>query len=177
MPETSSTIIRPLTREDLSATRRWRNDPRIWEPALGRRFPITELDEDRWFERLAAGEFPTQLVWAIAGDEDQVIGLVRLDDIHWIHRTATFGLWIGPEYWGGGHAARATRMICDYANRSLGLRQLRLSVLVGNKAARSVYLSNGFVDEALLRAAVFSYGKPSDVQQMVAYLEPLESGT
>lgn len=162
-----TTMIRAVELRDLEATRRWRNDRRIWEPALGRRFPITEAGERAWFDQLGQGAFPTQVVWSIADDSGEVIGLVRLDDIHWIHRTALFGIWIGPEHWGSGHAGRATRLVCEHATNALGLRQVRLQVLADHDAARSVYLSNGFVDEGLLRAAVLVDGRHQDLRLMV----------
>ena len=162
-----TTTIRAVEPRDLTATRRWRNDPRIWGPALGRRFPITEAGEDAWYSQLGTGAFPTQVVWAVADDTDSVVGLVRLDDIHWIHRTAMFGVWIGPEHWGAGHASRATRSVLDDAVASLGLRQVRLEVLAGHDAARAVYPSNGFVDEGLLRQAVFLDGHHHDLHLMV----------
>jgi RimJ/RimL family protein N-acetyltransferase len=164
-----ATTIRAVELRDLEATRRWRNDPRIWGPALGRRFPITEPGERSWFEHLGSGAFPTQVVWAVADHTDDVIGLVRLDDIHWIHRTAMFGIWIGPEHWGSGHAGRATRMVCDHAVNALGLRQVRLQVLAGHEAARAVYRANGFVDEGVLRAAVLLDGRYHDVQLMILH--------
>ncbi len=167
-----ATTIRAVESRDLEATRRWRNDPRIWGPALGRRFPIVESGERAWFEHLGSGAFPTQVVWTIADDADSAVGLVRLDDIHWIHRTAMFGIWIGPEHWGTGHAGRATRLVRDHAVSSLGLRQVRLEVLVGHDAARSVYLNNGFVDEGLLRGAVLLDGRHHDLHLMVYHAPP-----
>jgi RimJ/RimL family protein N-acetyltransferase len=122
---TGGTTIRAVEADDLAATRRWRNDPRISGPALGRRFPITEVGERNWFEQLGDGRFPTAVVWTIADDTGDPVGLVQLNDIHWIHRTAQFGIWVGPEHWGHGHAGRATRMACDHAFGVLGLRQLR----------------------------------------------------
>ena len=162
-----ATTIRSVESRDLESTRRWRSDPRIWGPALGRRFPITEPGEHAWYAQLGSGAFPTQVVWTVADDTDAAVGLVRLDDIHWIHRTAMFGVWIGPEHWGAGHAGRATRLVLDHAVRSLGLRQVRLEVLAGHDAARSVYLSNGFVDEGLLRDAVLLDGRFHDLHLMV----------
>jgi RimJ/RimL family protein N-acetyltransferase len=80
-----------------------------------------------------------------------------------------FGIWIGPEHWGSGHAGRATRMVCDHAVNALGLRQVRLQVLAGHEAARAVYRANGFVDEGVLRAAVLLDGRYHDVQLMILH--------
>jgi diamine N-acetyltransferase len=167
MHRLGGTMIRAVEADDLDMTRRWRNDPRVSVPALGRRFPITERAEQVWFDGLGTGAFPTHLVWAVADDESRIVGLVHLADINWIHRTAQYGIWIGPEHWGKGHASRATRMVCDLARCELGLRQLRLLVVAGQDAARAVYEKNGFVEEAVQRGAVLIDGAPTDLVQMV----------
>lgn len=167
MHRLDGTMIRAVEVADLELTRRWRNDPQVSNPALGRRFPITEVGERAWFEGLAQSAFPTRLVWAVADADSNIVGLVQLADLHWIHRTAEFGVWIGPEHWGRGHAGRATRLVCDVARRDLGLRQLRLSVLAGHDAALAVYEKNGFVREGVQRSAVLIDGAPADLVLMV----------
>ena len=162
-----NTTIRAVEPNDLGATRRWRNDPRVFGPALGRRFPITETGERTWFEELGQGQFPTQVVWTIADESDSAIGLVQLTDIHWIHRTAMFGIWVGPEHRGNGHASRATQLACRHGFDALGLRQIRLEVLEDHEAAHAVYAKNGFRDEGLLRGAVLLDGRPQDLRVML----------
>ena len=65
------------------------------------------------------------------------------------------------------HASCATRLVCDLAQRDLGLRQLRLSVVAGHDTARAVYEKNGFVEEAVQRDAVLIDGSPADLVLMV----------
>lgn len=169
------TTIRAVVAEDLSATRHWRNDPRVSGPALGRRFPITEIGERAWFEQLGLGAFPTHVVWTIADQSDAPIGLVQLADINWIHRTAMFGVWIGPDHQGRGHASRATQLACDHGFNKLGLRQIRLEVLDGHESARALYFKSGFTDEALLRDAVVVDGYPRSVRIML--LSPFDAAS
>ena len=161
------TLIRPVGADDLESTRRWRSDPLISGPALGRRFPTTDAGERAWFEHLNEGAFPTHVVWAVADSESSIVGLVRLTDINWIHRTSSFGVWIGPEHWGQGHASRATQLACDRGFLDLGLRQIRLSVVSGEQAALAVYKRNGFIDEGVQRGAVLLDGIPTDLILMV----------
>ncbi len=162
-----NTTIRAVEPADLAATRRWRNDPCVSGPALGRRFPITETGERIWFDELGRGAFPTQVVWTIADESGEAVGLVQLSDIHWIHRTSMFGIWIGPEHWGSGHASRATELSCHHGFDALGLRQIRLEVLADLGAARAVYVKIGFVEEALLHDAVLVDGRLQDVHVML----------
>ena len=160
------TILRAVEPDDLVATRRWRNDPSIANPALGRRFPITSVGEQHWFESLGVGTFPTHVVWAVADPQSSIVGLVQLYDIDWIHRTASFGIWIGPEHWNLGHASRATKLAVDHGMRDLGLRQIRLSVLSISEAALHTYAKLGFVREGVQLGAVLVDGQPMDVVLM-----------
>ncbi len=158
--------IRAVEAADLPATRRWRNDARVNGPALGRRFPINETGERSWFEQLGHGAFPSQVVWAVANQRNEAVGLVQLSEIHWIHRTSMFGIWIGPEFWGQGFATAATRLACEHAVVALGLRQVRLEVAASNEQAHAVYLRCGFVDEARLQRAVLLDGTLQDLLVM-----------
>lgn len=167
MHRDSGTQLRAVEVRDLVATRRWRNDPAVFVTSLGRRFPIVESGERAWFDSLGSGSFPTEIVWAVADSDDGIVGLAQLSDVHWIHRTAMFGIWLGPEHWGHGHGTRATRLVIDHGLVQLGLRQIRLHVVAEHAAARAVYERVGFRDEALLRYAALVNGELTDVWQMV----------
>lgn len=167
MHRDGGTHLRAVETRDLESTRRWRNDPAVFVTSLGRRFPIVEAGERSWFDSLGTGPFPTEAVWAVADDEDSVVGLAQLSEIHWINRTAMFGIWVGPEHWGRGHASRACALVCDHGFTQFGLRQIRLHVVASHAAARTVYERSGFSDEALLRGAVLVDGAPTDVWQMM----------
>ena len=164
-------MIRAVEPADLDKTRRWRSDPGVSTQTLGRRFPITDVGERAWYESLGHGAFPTQLVWAVADDEADIVGLVQLADIHWIHRTAQFGIWIGPEHRGAGHASRATELVCDHARRDLGLRQIRLVVVEDNEPALTVYEQQGFAREGVQHGAVLIDGEPANLVLMVLDLD------
>ena len=47
-----SIVLRAVEESDLEFTRATRSDPQVSSLALGRRFPITEVGERHWFERL-----------------------------------------------------------------------------------------------------------------------------
>ena len=158
------TGIRAVEAADLTATRKWRSDPRVSGPALGRRFPINELGEQAWLASLGAGSFPTSVVWAICEDKNSsIIGISQIVAIDWIDRTAEFGIWIGPEFWGQGHGTQAAWLVTEHALRDLGLRQLRLHVLPDNVRAIHSYERIGFEHEAVLVSAVLQDGVPADL--------------
>lgn len=166
MRSMGGTIIRAVEPDDLEATRRWRNNPSVSNPALGRRFPITTIGEQAWFDSLGIGPFPTQVVWAVADQHSSIVGLVQLYDIDWIHRTALFGIWLGPEHWSVGHGSRATQLATEHGLIELGLRQIRLSVLSGSEAALHTYSKVGFIQEGIQSGAVLIDGQPADIVLM-----------
>ena len=94
MTDTNQVRLRAVELHDLAFTRKCRNDPRVHLPALGRRFPITEVGEEAWFRSLGQGS-PPEVTYIVARATDEVaIGLTTLRQIDWINRTAMFGVWI-----------------------------------------------------------------------------------
>ena len=177
MEPAGETFIRAVEPDDLASTRRWRNDPAVAAPALGRRFPITVGGEQQWFDNLGVGQFPTHVVWAVANAKSSIVGLVQLYDIDWIHRTASFGIWIGPEHWNLGHGSRATQLAVEHGLRDLDLRQIRLSVLSDSEAALRTYKKVGFVEEGVQRGAVLVGGQTVDLVLMCIDRELGSRGT
>jgi RimJ/RimL family protein N-acetyltransferase len=164
------TRLRAVAREDLSALRTWRADERVWSTALGRRFPITSVGDDDWYSELNSGEFPSKIVWSVVDERDQLLGLVQLSDIDWLHRTCWFGIWLGPENWGRGHGLVATELAIGHAFEDFNLRQARLHVLRDHHPALELYSRLGFQIEGTMLRAVLFRGEEHDLIQM--FIEP-----
>lgn len=160
------TELREVRASDLDDLTRWRNDPAVWSSALGRRFPVTAENTDRWFRDLGQGAFPTGITWAVVNGDGRLVGLSSLSQIDWVHRTAEYGVWIGPEHQGAGHGRRATSATVARAFDDLSLRQVRLRVLRGHERAITIYRGLGFVDEGVLVDAVLLDGEPLDLVVM-----------
>ena len=107
MTETSAVRLRAVELDDLAFTRRCRNDPTVHIPAMGRRFPITEVGEEAWFRSLGNGSPPDEVTYIVAA-ADAALGLTTLRQIDWINRTAMFGVWIAPDAQGSGAGKAAT---------------------------------------------------------------------
>ncbi len=157
--------LRAVTTEDLESTQRWRNDPTIGLLTIGRPFPITAVNERAWFETLGVGALPSDAVWAVdAGNT--IVGIVQINEIDWIHRTAWFGLFIGTEHQGQGHGRAATTLACNHAFERFNLRQIRLRVRADNTAAIALYEHLGFEHEGTNVGAILHGDRPIDVQVM-----------
>ncbi|MFC1723149.1 GNAT family N-acetyltransferase [Nanoarchaeota archaeon] len=74
------------------------------------------------------------------------IGNIKLEPIDWSRRTAVFGILIGDKnYWGKGIGTEATKLIVDFAFKSLDLKEIELGVISTNIPAIHVYKKVGFV--------------------------------
>lgn len=159
--------LRSVERSDLAFTRRTRMDPDVGTLTLGRRFPITEVGELHWFEGLGSGAFPSEATFIVASGPDRTaVGLVAVNDIDWINRTAWFGIWIAPDHQGQGAGRRATELMLDYARDRLELRRVKLLVLADHEAAQALYRSVGFREEGRLVGEVLLAGVPRDLVLM-----------
>lgn len=119
---------------------------------MARRFPhpYTRSDAEEWIasapSRAAGSSFAIEVDGALAGG----IGFEPLSGER--SGTATFGYWLGRDYWGRGVATDAAQMLSDHALRDGGLRRLEATVFAPNRASARVLEKCGFVLEATLPA-------------------------
>jgi len=81
-------------------------------------------------------------VWAIdatPGDGPEFIGVISYRE-----KTREIGYWIGPPFWGTGHATTAVRILCQYLLIDLGMSELNAFVLFDNPASQQVLKKAGF---------------------------------
>ena len=67
--------------------------------------------------------------------DNEMVGLVELVEIDYIHRRTEFQIIIDPNYQGHGYAAEATRLAMDYAFSVLNMHKLYLVVDKENEKA------------------------------------------
>jgi diamine N-acetyltransferase len=166
MTDASPVRLRAVEIADLPFTRRCRNDPSIHIPALGRRFPITEVGEDAWFRSLGQGAPPLEVTYIVAASDGAPLGLTTLRHIDWINRTAMFGVWISPEAQGRGVGRAATAQMIAMAFGRVNLHKVALEVLASNERAASMYAKLGFSEEGRFAEQVFVDGAYQDVIRM-----------
>jgi RimJ/RimL family protein N-acetyltransferase len=80
-----------------------------------------------------------------------LLGSISLMRLAWPERRGEVGYWLGAAARRQGHATRATRLICDWGLRELGLERIELYAAAGNERSQAVAERTGFAREARLR--------------------------
>jgi len=71
--------------------------------------------------------------------------------------------WIFPQHRGNGYAARAVRLVVDYAFSHLNIERAEIGFEVDNAASRGVARQAGFVEEGVLRKKMTRGGQRRDM--------------
>jgi RimJ/RimL family protein N-acetyltransferase len=154
----STIYLRPLERDDAARLVPWVNDNEITRQLLLYR-PMNLKDEQDFIDRLTGSEDQIAL-GIVARDEDRLIGVCGLHRLDWRNRHAAFGIFIGvQDAWGKGHGAEATRLVVEYAFKTLNLQRVWLHVNEDNSRAIRCYEKVGFQREGLLRREHYRDGR------------------
>ncbi|MDW6094660.1 spermidine N1-acetyltransferase [Vibrio rhizosphaerae] len=104
--------------------------------------------------------------FVVENENKQLIGLVELIEINYIHRSAEFQIIITPEYQGRGYALDLINKALDYSFTILNLHKIYLHVAIDNEVALYLYRKAGFVEEGHLIEEFFINGRYQDVKRM-----------
>lgn len=161
--EGSLVVLRPLERADLNERYLgWLNDPEVMRYMETGIFPSTAEDLEKYYSSVRDSK--NQVILAIADRKSQEhIGNVKLGPIHWIHRSAIFGILIGDrKFWGKGVGLEATRLMVEYGFYRLNLHRIDLGVFAEHESAVRCYEKAGFKVEGRMREDLFHNGEYKD---------------
>lgn len=157
--------LRSLEREDLQFVHKLNNNAKImsyWFEEPYEAFVELEDLYDKHIHDQSERRF-------IVVKDDEMVGIVELVEIDYIHRRAEFQIIIDPQYQGLGYAVLATRLGMNYAFSVLNLHKLYLIVDTINEAAIHVYKKVGFSFEAELQEEFFVEGSYHDAIRMCMF--------
>ena len=146
--------LRALEREDLPFVHRLNNDAKIMSYWFEEPYEtFVELQDlfDKHIHDQSERRF-------IVEKDTEMIGLVELVEIDYIHRRAEFQIIIDREHQGKGYSADATFLAMNYAFSVLNLHKLYLIVDEENKKAIHLYKKCGFSIESELQDEFFVDG-------------------
>ncbi|ENR8601194.1 spermidine N1-acetyltransferase [Listeria monocytogenes] len=157
--------LRPLEREDLKFVHRLNNDAKIMSYWFEEPYEaFVELQElyDKHIHDQSERRFILEL-------DGQMVGLVELMEIDYIHRRAEFQIIINPKFQGHGYAVSATKLAMKYAFHVLNMHKLYLVVDKVNEKAIHVYEKVGFIREGELIDEFFVDGTYHDAIRMCIF--------
>lgn len=143
--------IEAIELQDLPKLKKMRNELRQYfrEYRL-----LNNLNQEDWFERMSRDT--NQTMFKIV-DESFLLGACGLHYISWTNRSAEFGIYIGKDYQGQGHAKNAMRLLLNYGFNELNLHRIWGEVYSNNPALR-FYMNFGFEIEGRLRETYYNNG-------------------
>ncbi len=161
--------LRALELEDYIRLHKWRMDPGYQSGVASmKRFASSETEKN-WVESVRKKHEQTKEIrLAISMKEnDEMIGLVSLTKIDLVNRNAVINSWIGDvEQRRKGYIQEAHYLIFKHAFQELGLERISATILEGNIASRKSGEKFGYVQEGVLRDAVYKEGK---FHNLIAY--------
>ena len=156
--------LRELSRSDLPAVNRWRQD-RALTDGLGAPHRYIDLEvDDAWFDAYL-GRRGTDVRCAICRDGHAgAMGVVSLTGIDPVHRHAELHILLGEhDAHGQGIGTAATVAMLRHGFFDLNLHRIFLFVLATNQPAARVYEKAGFTREGTLREAACKNGEYQDL--------------
>ncbi|HEL8663703.1 TPA: spermidine N1-acetyltransferase [Listeria monocytogenes] len=157
--------LRPLEREDLKFVHRLNNDAKIMSYWFEEPYEaFVELQE--LYDKHIHDQSELRFILELDG---QMVGLVELMEIDYIHRRAEFQIIIDPKFQGHGYAVSATKLAMKYAFHVLNLHKLYLVVDKVNEKAIHVYEKVGFIREGELIDEFFVDGTYHDAIRMCIF--------
>lgn len=156
--------LSPRNTEDAEQFTEWLNDFHITD-YLGRSGSLISIEGER--EYLESNKSQEATFVIVTLEEDKMIGTCSIENINYINRTGTLGIFIGDEAARNkGYGTEAIKLILDYGFNYLNLNNIYLQVMSFNERAISCYKKCGFKEFGRRRKCRFIDGKYYDVIYM-----------
>ena len=168
--------LRPIKMEDWEKTLKWRNDLLIKTSTMSHPFPITQEQEQEWYNNKLNSFDNKYLYFAIIRHEDdELIGYIHLNSIDWISRNAYFGVVIGDQSnFGKGYGKEAVCLLLSYGFENLNLNKIYAYVLENHPAIKTYY-DIGAKLEGTLKQHFFHKNKYENVSVLAWYQKNLKN--
>ena len=163
MIETERLNLKVLEKKHLEPLREMRNDPTTWQWLTSIKF-ISELEQEKWFERLSQDE--SRLYLAIEDKMGNFVGVIRSDEWDRTNGSVRVGSDISRSCRGQGYGTEALGSFVNYLFKQQNMHRIWLLVSDGNVVAKKLYSKLGFKEEGRMRDALYRDGKYWDYISM-----------
>lgn len=147
--------LRAIEEEDLEFLRQMINDPEMERLVGGYSFPISKVQQKKWFESIINDSSQLRLI--IETEENGTIGFANIVNIDWKNRSAFHGMKIGDKrFRGRGIGTDTVMAVMKYAFEELQLNRIETTIIDYNEPSKKLYLEKcGWKVEGVRRKAVF----------------------
>ncbi|WP_321331379.1 GNAT family N-acetyltransferase [uncultured Bacteroides sp.] len=144
--------LRAVEPEDLEVMYEMENHPSFWEISSFTvpysRYTLKEYILNSQNDVFADKQLRLMIV---RREDDKVIGTIDITDYIPLHAHGAVGIAVLETYRREGYAARALRLLCEYAFNFLDMKQLYANVPIDNEASLQLFSSCGFVECGVLK--------------------------
>lgn len=147
--------LRTIEEEDIEFLRDNINEAEI-RKNIGSRMPKNIEQERDFFEEVISSDEDVHL--AISREED-IIGIVSLEEHDKDLQVSEIGIWIEPEHHGNGYGTEAARLITDYGFNELNLHKIMARVYRENTGSQRIWEKLDFTKEGELREQAYIEGE------------------
>lgn len=152
--------LSPRNTEDVEKFVKWLNDFETTD-YIGRSGALVTIETEKEYLEKHTKEEATFGIVEL--ETDELIGTISLEDISYINRRATLGIFIGEkESRNKGYGTEAIKLILDYGFNYLNLNNIKLDVMEFNERAIACYKKCGFKEYGRRRKSEFTNGKYYD---------------
>ena len=152
--------LSPRSTEDVEKFTEWLNDFETTD-YIGRSGALVTIESEKeYLEKHTKDEATFGIIEL---KTDKLLGSIGLENIDYISRKATLGIFIGKkEKRNKGYGTEAIKLILDYGFNYLNLNNIKLDVLSFNERAITCYKKCGFKEYGRRRKSEFVNGKYYD---------------
>lgn len=151
-------------KEDVELFTEWLNDFETTD-YIGRTSQIISIEAEKEYLEKTSNTDVSFLI--IRKSDDTLIGTVGLEQIDYINRIATLGIFIGEKTdRSKGYGTEAIKLLLDFAFNYLNLNNVKLDLLAINERALACYKKCGFKEYGRRRKCRYINGKYYDIISM-----------
>ena len=164
--------LSPRNTEDVEKFTEWLNDFETTD-YIGHSGELTTLASEKKY--LEENSSPEATFVIVTLDGDRMIGIVSLENINSIDRSAVLGIFIGDrDYRDKGYGTEAIKLILEYGFKYKNLNNIKLDLMEFNERALRCYEKCGFKEYGRRRKCRFVNGKYYDSINMDILAEEFE---
>lgn len=144
--------LRALEPSDAQILYDWENNPETWD-AGSRQWPVSLADIKALIEHSDLDIWQTRQTRFMIEDADnaETVGCIDIFDFDPLNMHCSLGVLIRPDVRRNGFATQAVNQICAFAERTLLVHSVMVSVAADNESSLALFRATGFSESGRLK--------------------------